>query len=72
MTVNTLIPEVLGGLVGFLECVACREDLAVCGLDDMTDKVFSDEPTGKLVDRGGDSHQGGQFHNPVTGYFVDE
>jgi hypothetical protein len=56
VTRNTLIAEVLRGLVGFLDGVASREDLTVCGLDDLVDKVFSDEPTGKLVDLGCDSH----------------
>lgn len=56
MTRNTLISEVLGGLVSFLDGVASREDLTVCGLDDLVDKTFSDEPTGKLVDLWGDCH----------------
>lgn len=50
MTKNTLVPEILRGLVGLLDGVTSRKDLTVCGLDDLIDKVFSDEPTGKLVD----------------------
>jgi hypothetical protein len=48
----TLVAEVLGGFIGFLDGVACGEDFAVGGLNDLVDKVFSDEATGKLVDLG--------------------
>lgn len=64
--------EEVGHLVGFLDCVACCEDLAVGGVDELVDEVATQPFAGSMVDVGSVVYKRVKLHYAVAGHIVEQ